>query len=79
VADEPRNPFRNEGDAFRILMLVVAAGALVVAVALITRPLIGALIGLALVAVGLWRAWGWGRVWFAARTPSDAEGERDRR
>lgn len=72
MPDQPRNPFRNEGDAFRILMMVVAAGALVVALALLTRPLIGALVGLVLVAVALWRTWGWLRVWLADRTPPEA-------
>jgi hypothetical protein len=76
--NEPqRNPFRSEGDAFRLLMTVVLAGAVVVAVTLLTRPLIGALLGLLLVAVALWRVWGWGRAWFADRpASSDAEVER---
>ena len=74
--DEPRrNPFRSEGDAFRVLMTVVAAGAIVVAVTLLTRPLIGALLGLVLVAVALWRVWGWGREWFADRAPPPDEDE----
>jgi hypothetical protein len=64
--NEPlRNPFRSEGDAFRLLMVVVAAGAVVVAIAVLTRPLVGALVGLALVALALWRTWGWVRAWFA--------------
>ena len=37
MADErpPRNPFRNEADAFRVLMMVVGAGAVVVALTLL--------------------------------------------
>ena len=41
-----------------MLMMVGAAGALVVAAALLIRPLVGALLGLVLVGVGLWRSWG---------------------
>lgn len=73
MPDGPRNPFRREGDAFRVLMMVVAAGAIVIVVTLLTRPLVGALVGLALVAVGLWRAWGWVREWFAAQPASEEE------
>ena len=67
MSEPQRNPFRSEGDAFRILMTVVAAGALVVALALLTRPLVGALAGLVLVAIAIWRIGGWARHWFAAR------------
>ena len=43
-------------------MMFVAAGALVIAVALLVGPLAGAL-GLVLVCVGLWRAWGLWQSW----------------
>jgi hypothetical protein len=59
----PRNPFRSEADAFRVLMMCVVAGAAVVAVTLLTRPLFGVLLGLVLAAVGLWRAWGLLQAW----------------
>ena len=59
----PRNPFRNEADAFRVLVMCIAAGAAVVAVTLLTRPLIGSLLALVLVAIGLWRAWGLLQAW----------------
>jgi hypothetical protein len=72
VEQRRRNPFRSEADAFGVLMTIVAAGALVVAVTLLTRPLVGVLVALALAAVGLWRAWGWARWWFGTR----GEGER---
>lgn len=58
-----RNPFRNEADAFRVLVMFVAAAAVVIAVALLVDPLAGALLGLVLVGVGLWRAWGLWRSW----------------
>lgn len=63
MADRPRNPFRNEADAFRVLVMFVAAAAVVIAVALLVDPLAGALLGLVLVGVGLWRAWGLWRSW----------------
>jgi hypothetical protein len=58
MADRPRNPFRNEADAFRVLMMVVAAGAVVVAVAVLLGGLAGALVGLVFLCVGAWRAVG---------------------
>ncbi|MGH2923266.1 MAG: hypothetical protein ACRDKH_04470 [Solirubrobacterales bacterium] len=78
MTEPRRNPFRSEADAFRLLMLAAASAALVVAVAVITRPLFGALVGLLLVALGLWRAWGWVREWFAARPGSSEEGDAGR-
>lgn len=63
MKERPRNPFRNEADAFRVLVMFVAAGAVVIAVALLVDPLAGALLGLVLVGVGLWRAWGLWRSW----------------
>ena len=68
-----RNPFRNEADAFRVLMMVVAAGAAVVAVALLIDGLVGALLGLVLLMVGLWRAWGLLQTW---RSEGSDPGER---
>jgi UPF0716 family protein affecting phage T7 exclusion len=58
VTDRPRNPFRSEADAFRVLMMFVAAAAVVIAVALLVSSLAGAVLGAVLVGVGLWRAWG---------------------
>ncbi|MDP9189341.1 MAG: hypothetical protein M3O25_08845 [Actinomycetota bacterium] len=58
MGDAPRNPLRSEADAFRLLMMVVAAGAVVVAVTLLTTPAIGFAVALVLIAVGLWRAIG---------------------
>lgn len=63
MKEGPRNPFRNEADAFRVLVMFVAAAAVVIAVALLVDPLAGALLGLVLVGVGLWRAWGLWRSW----------------
>jgi fatty acid desaturase len=68
-----RNPFRNEADAFRVLMMVVAAGAAVVAAALLIGGLAGALLGVVLLLVGLWRAWGLLQTW---RSEGSDPGER---
>jgi hypothetical protein len=61
--DRPRNPFRNEADAFRVLVMVVAAGAVVVAAALLLGTVPGVILALAFVAVGLWRTWGLWQSW----------------
>jgi hypothetical protein len=53
----PRNPFRNEADAFRLLLICTAAAAVVIAVALLVSSTAGALLGVVLVGIGLWRAW----------------------
>jgi hypothetical protein len=54
----PRNPLRREQDMFRVLLMFVVAAAIVIAVTVLTRPLIGALVAAVLVAIGLWRTWG---------------------
>ena len=54
-----RNPFQNEADAFRILVMVVIAGAIVVAAA----ELVGSWLGLTLLAaavlLAVWAIVGW--------------------
>ena len=59
----PRNPFRSEADAFRVLMMFVAGGLLVVAAAVLISSLAGALLAVALLAFGLWRAVGLIQTW----------------
>ena len=44
-------------------MMFVAAGALVVAVAVLAGGLAGALVGLTLLVLGGWRAWGLLQTW----------------
>jgi hypothetical protein len=56
TAGRPRNPFRSEADAFRLLLICVAAAAVVIAVALLVSSLAGALLGAVFVVIGLWRA-----------------------
>jgi UPF0716 family protein affecting phage T7 exclusion len=53
----PHNPLKRERDMFRVLIMFVAAGAIVIAVALIFGSLAGAIVGAVLVGVGLWRTW----------------------
>jgi hypothetical protein len=54
----PRNPLRNEGDMFRVLLMFGAGAAIVIVVALLAGSLAGAIVAALLVGVGLWRTWG---------------------
>jgi UPF0716 family protein affecting phage T7 exclusion len=63
VDHRPRNPLRSEADMFRVLMMFVIAGAAVVAVALLVNSLAGFLLGVVLLAIGIWRAWGLFQEW----------------
>lgn len=49
----------NEAAVFRWVVIVGVAGALVIAVTLLTRPLVGALVGLGLVIVGCVYGYRW--------------------
>jgi uncharacterized membrane protein YdcZ (DUF606 family) len=49
----------NEASVFKWVVIVGIAGALVIAVTLLTRPLVGALLGLALVIAGCVYAYRW--------------------
>lgn len=49
----------TEEAVFRWVVIVGVAGASVVALTLLTRPLVGALWGLVLVCAGIWHAWRW--------------------
>jgi uncharacterized membrane protein YdcZ (DUF606 family) len=51
----------NEAAVFKWVVIVGLAGALVIAVTLLTRPLVGALLGLALVIAGCVYAYRWSR------------------
>jgi hypothetical protein len=73
-ASPPRNPFRNEADAFRVLLMISAGGAIVIALALLVEPLVGALAGLILLGVGAWRAWGLLQAWRAWGREKGASG-----
>lgn len=49
----------NEAAVFKWVVIVGAAGALVVAVTLLTRPLVGSLLGLAIVVAGCVYGYRW--------------------
>lgn len=49
----------NEAAVFKWVVIVGIAGALVIAVTLLTRPLVGALLGLAIVIAGCVYAYRW--------------------
>ena len=51
----------NEAAVFRWVVIVGIAGAAVIAVTLLTRPLVGALLGLALVIAGCVYGYRWAR------------------
>jgi UPF0716 family protein affecting phage T7 exclusion len=55
--ETPRNPLRNEGDMFRVLVMFAVAAAIVIAVGLVIGSLAGVIVGAVLVAIGLWRTW----------------------
>jgi hypothetical protein len=68
----PRNPLRNEGDMFRVLIMFGVGAAIVIAVALLLGSLAGVIVLAILLAVGLWRTWGLIQDW--RRYGSDPEG-----
>ena len=49
----------NEAAVFKWVVIVVVAGALVIAVTLLTRPLVGSLLGLAIVIAGCVYGYRW--------------------
>jgi GABA permease len=51
------NPLRSEADVFRLVVVVGAAAALVVALSLVTRPLWGVLLAALLIGIGIGFAW----------------------
>ena len=51
------NPLRSEADVFRLVVVIGAAAALVVALSLITRPVWGVLLAALLIGIGIGFAW----------------------
>ena len=49
----------NEAAVFKWVVIVMIAGAVVIAVTLLTRPLVGALVGLAIVVAGCVYGYRW--------------------
>jgi UPF0716 family protein affecting phage T7 exclusion len=69
----PRNPLKRESDMFRVLIMFVAAGAIVIAVALLISSLAAVIVGAILIAIGLWRTWGLIQDWRRYGSDPDAE------
>jgi hypothetical protein len=65
LAQATRNPFRNEADAFRLLVIVGVAAALVIAAAVLVNTTAGALLGLVFVLFGGSMALRWLRLQIA--------------
>jgi UPF0716 family protein affecting phage T7 exclusion len=53
----PHNPLKREADMFRVLIMFAVAAAIVIAVALLISSLAGAIVGVILILIGLWRTW----------------------
>ena len=56
---ELRNPFQSEEDAFRILVMIIAAAVIVIACAVLISTTLGAILAVVAIVIGLWRAGGW--------------------
>jgi len=54
-----RNPFQSEEDAFRILVVIIAAAVIVIACAVLISTTLGAILAVIAIGIGLWRAGGW--------------------
>lgn len=74
--DEWRNPLRNEADAFRVLVMILAAAAIVIAAAEIVGSWLGVVLGLIAIGLGLYATIGWLRVGLGERDAESDEGPR---
>jgi hypothetical protein len=54
-----RNPFRKEGDAFYVLLVIGAAALAVIAVSAVISARVGAILGLILLCAGVVILWRW--------------------
>lgn len=68
---EWRNPFKNEGDAFRILVMFMIAAGLVVAAAELIGSWAGLVVGAVAALIGLWAAANW--LWVGLGENDDEE------
>lgn len=69
-----RNPFRSEADAFRVLVIVAIAGAIIVAGAVLVGTWLGVVLGLIAIALAIRSIVGWLRVALQDRE-EDPDGE----
>lgn len=76
--EELRNPFKSEADAFRILVMILAAAAIVIACAVLVSATLGAILGVIAIAIGLWRAGGWLGEMLKAPDEDESPGPDDR-
>jgi hypothetical protein len=73
LTSQPRNPFRNEADAFRVLVMILGAAAIVIAAAVLIGPIAGVVAAIVLACIGGWRAWGLWQSW--GESHRDASGD----
>jgi predicted PurR-regulated permease PerM len=66
-----RNPFQSEEDAFRILVMIIAAAVIVIACAVLISTTLGAILAAIAIAIGLWRSAGWLKVMLGAPDEED--------
>ncbi len=66
-----RNPFQSEQDAFRILVMIIAAAVIVIGSAILVSKTLGAVLAVIAVGFGLWRAGDWLRQMLAAPDDED--------
>jgi hypothetical protein len=62
VAESPerfRNPFRNEADAFRVLVMILVAAGVVIAAAELVGSWLGDILGVLAIALGIYATIGW--------------------
>ena len=69
-----RNPFRSEADAFRIVVMIVVAGAIVIGSALLISSTVGAILALIAILIGAWATVGWLRVALSERDEEPGPG-----
>ena len=69
---EMRNPFRNEADAFRVLVMIVVAAGIVIAAAEIVGSWLGLLLAAVGLAIGFYSAFGWLREGLSEREDEDS-------
>jgi hypothetical protein len=63
MADQQmRNPFQSEEDAFRVLVIILAAAVIVIASAVLISQTLGAILAVIAIALGLWKSAGWLKV-----------------
>ena len=71
-----RNPFRSEADAFRVLVMIVVAAAIVIAASLLVGTWLGGALAIVAIGLGAWASLRWLRVGLGER---DDEAETDDR